>query len=88
MKDRIALNACACSGAYSSGLLTALVLKHDKINALEKTWKLEANDLQNDKAKMVDFRISAVFLQTFLHVISPSNRTATQSMSPCEPRQQ
>ena len=31
--------------------------------------------------------ISAVFLHTFLHAIGPSNRMATQSLPPCEPRQ-
>ena len=33
------------------------------------------------------FVISAVFLHSFLHAISPSNRMATQSLPPCEPRQ-
>ena len=33
------------------------------------------------------FRVSAVFLYTFLYAIGPSNCMATQSLPPCEPRQ-
>ena len=58
----------------------------DKTNGLEKKLKLEADR----RFRTTDWSfsvISAVFLSTFLHAIGPSNRMATQSLPPCEPRQ-
>ena len=56
-----------------------------KTNGLEKKLKLEADgsERQTDRFPC----LCAVFLHTFLHAIGPSNRMATQSLPPCEPRQ-
>ena len=49
-----------------------------------KSWNWKPT-IQNDR--LIVFRVSALFLHTFLHAIGPSNRMATQSLPPCEPRQ-